>query len=158
MKIKNGEEIKVIIWDTAGQERFRSISLKTIKTVQGVIVVFDLMNKKSFENVVNWLNQINDNFQNISIILFGNKCDVDEEKWMVTREEAQKFADANKLKYFETSAKIKKNIQEGFENIVNTAYEKFEGSKGIKLGDVNKQEDNGCCSGKKKRKSKKTSN
>jgi small GTP-binding protein len=158
MKIKNGEEIKVIIWDTAGQERFRSISLKTIKTVQGVIVVFDLMNKKSFENVVNWLNQINDNFQNISIILFGNKCDVDEEKWMVTREEAQKFADANKLKYFETSAKIKKNIQEGFENIVNTAYEKFEGSKGIKLGDVNKQEDNGCCSGKKKRKSKKTNN
>ena len=152
MKIKNGEEIKVIIWDTAGQERFRSISIKTIKTVQGVIVVFDVTNKKSFENVVNWLNEINENFSNISIILFGNKCDTNPQIWQVTREEAEKFAMDRKLKYFETSAKTKMNIQEGFENIVNAAYDKFEGSKGIQLNNVNKHQDNGCCGGKKKNK------
>ena len=51
MKMKDGKEMKIIIWDTAGQERFHSIATSTIKTSQGIIVSFDVTNKKSFESI-----------------------------------------------------------------------------------------------------------
>ena len=128
--LKNGEEIKLIIWDTAGQERFRSIALKSIKTAQGVVIVFDLTKKTTFDNVVNWLKQINDNLSsNVSLVLFGNKCDIEEEKWEISKDEILKFAKIKNLPYFETSAKTNINIKEGFESVVNAAYEKLEGNK-----------------------------
>jgi len=61
VKLKNGEEKKLLIWDTARQERFHSITLKTIRTVQGIVVVFNFNCRRSFENVVICLNQIKDN-------------------------------------------------------------------------------------------------
>ena len=134
MTLNNGEEIKLIIWDTAGQERFRSIALKSIKTAQGVVIVFDLTQKKSFLNVVNWLKEINEKLNNVCIVLFGNKCDIDEDKWEVTKDEVMKFVEKNGLTYFETSAKEDINIKEGFKNVVNAAYEKYEGTtSGIQL-------------------------
>ena len=95
MTLNNGEEIKLIIWDTAGQERFRSIALKSIKTAQGVVIVFDLTQKKSFLNVVNWLKEINEKLNNVCIVLFGNKCDIDEDKWEVSKDEVMKFVEKN---------------------------------------------------------------
>jgi small GTP-binding protein len=134
MTLNNGEEIKLIIWDTAGQERFRSIALKSIKTAQGVVIVFDLTQKRTFLNVVNWLKEINEKLNNVCIVLFGNKCDIDEDKWEVTKDEVMKFVEKNGLTYFETSAKEDINIKEGFKNVVNAAYEKYEGTtSGIQL-------------------------
>ena len=164
--LKNGEEIKLIIWDTAGQERFRSVALKSIKTAQGVVIVFDLTKKSTFNNVVNWLKQINDNLNsNVSLVLFGNKCDIEEGKWEVNKEEVLKFAKIKGLPYFETSAKSNINIKEGFENVANAAYEKLEGNKNnnekkIELDNKQRQSEGGCCGGgrnedKKKKKKKK---
>ena len=166
LTLKNGEEIKLIIWDTAGQERFRSVALKSIKTAQGVVIVFDLTKKSTFNNVVNWLKQINDNLNsNVSLVLFGNKCDMEEEKWEVNKEEVLKFAKIKGLPYFETSAKTNINIKEGFENVANAAYEKLEGNKNnnekkIELDNKQKHSEGGCCGGggnedKKKKKKKK---
>ena len=166
LTLKNGEEIKLIIWDTAGQERFRSIALKSIKTAQGVVIVFDLTKKSTFNNVVNWLKQINDNLNsNVSLVLFGNKCDIEEGKWEVNKEEVLKFAKIKGLPYFETSAKSNINIKEGFENVANAAYEKLEGNKNnnekkIELDNKQRQSEGGCCGGgrnedKKKKKKKK---
>ena len=166
LTLKNGEEIKLIIWDTAGQERFRSVALKSIKTAQGVVIVFDLTKKSTFNNVVNWLKQINDNLNsNVSLVLFGNKCDIEEGKWEVNKEEVLKFAKIKGLPYFETSAKSNINIKEGFENVANAAYEKLEGNKNnnekkIELDNKQKQTEGGCCGGggnedKKKKKKKK---
>ena len=155
--LKNGEVIKLVIWDTAGQERFHSLALKTIRTVQGVVVVFDFTCRKSFENVTKWLSEVKENINNACIILFGNKCDLKEDKWEVTREEAIKFAKEQNLPFFETSAKINKGIKEGFNNIANTAYEKFEGSSGVQLK-KNKNDNNSnskCCGGGKDDKKKK---
>ena len=166
LTLKNGEEIKLIIWDTAGQERFRSVALKSIKTAQGVVIVFDLTKKSTFNNVVNWLKQINDNLNsNVSLVLFGNKCDIEEGKWEVNKEEVLKFAKIKGLPYFETSAKTNINIKEGFENVANAAYEKLEGNKNnnekkIELDNKQRQSEGGCCGGgrnedKKKKKKKK---
>ena len=149
MTLNNGEEIKLIIWDTAGQERFRSIALKSIKTAQGVVIVFDLTQKKSFLNVVNWLKEINEKLNNVCIVLFGNKCDIDEDKWEVSKDEVMKFVEKNGLTYFETSAKEDINIKEGFKNVVNAAYEKYEGTaSGIQLDkNIETKKKSKCCGG-----------
>ena len=153
LTLKNGEEIKLIIWDTAGQERFRSVALKSIKTAQGVVIVFDLTKKNTFNNVVSWLKQVNDNLNsNVSLVLFGNKCDIEEDKWEVNKDEVLKFAKTKNLPYFQTSAKKNINIKEGFENVANAAYEKLEGNKNndvkkIQLDSKQNKTDSGCCGG-----------
>ena len=60
-KLKNGSQIKVIIFDTAGQERFRSATLQ-IRHVHGIMLVFNIIKSSSFDNIGQWLTQINDNF------------------------------------------------------------------------------------------------
>ena len=125
VKLENGSVIKVVIYDTAGQERFRSSAIQTVRAVHGLIIVFDLTNKSTFENVDRWLEVIKDNFDQPSMILFGNKSDYPEKEWKVTPEEIKMTAEKYKLKYFETSAKTKKNIHEGFNYIVNSAYSKL---------------------------------
>ena len=89
IQLKNGQEIKVILWDTAGEERFRSMALKALKAVQGIVLVFDVIKKSSFENVSNWLQQIKDNLSNPRIVLFANKVDFPKDEWNVDIEEAK---------------------------------------------------------------------
>jgi small GTP-binding protein len=119
--LENGEEMELTIWDTAGQERYHSVAIKVIKQVQGIIVVFDVTKRETFISVVDWLHVIDDNFIDVSIILFGNKCDL-EDKRQVTEEEAIKFAKEKNLTYLETSAK---NIKEGISAIANEVYKKY---------------------------------
>ena len=138
IKMKNGEEIKLIIYDTAGQEKYHSICLKALKSAQGVVVVFDLGDRKSFEHVNTWLQEIKDNNGKDLIVLFGNKCDIDESQRVVTTEEIQKLVKENNLTYYETSAKIKKGYSEGFEKLANDAYDRDTGNTGIKLEDIKK--------------------
>ena len=144
MIMKDGNEMKIIIWDTAGQERFHSIATGTIKNSQGIVVTFDLTNRKTFENVVKWLEDIRDNNNKIPIILFGNKCDL-VEKREVEDEEAQEFAKNNNLEYFETSAKENINIIEGFTKIAEEAYEKSGGAIGMDLKKNRKKNSKKCC-------------
>ena len=147
MKMKDGNEIKLIIWDTAGQERFYSISSGTIKNSQGIIICFSIDDKKSFNNVINWLNDVREISEKIPLVLFGNKCDKIEER-NVTEEEAQNMADNHDMIYFETRAKDNINIKEGFESIVEEAYKKgfvIEETK-IKIGkENNKKNKKKCC-------------
>ena len=71
--LKKDNEVKLIVWDTSGQERFRSLAIKTLKNIDGIILVFDVTNKSSFKNISNWLRLIKENTeQKPNIILFGN--------------------------------------------------------------------------------------
>ena len=145
MKMKDGNDMKLIIWDTAGQERFHSISLSTIKSSQGIIVAFDITNRPTFENVVNWLKEIRDNSNAIPIVLFGNKSDL-EDKRTVTTQEAENFSKKNDIIYFETSAKENKNIQEGFKELAELAYQKSGRNIGMQLKkNGKKQKNKKCC-------------
>ena len=110
--LDDGEEVKLTIWDTAGQERFLSMSLKTVRFVEGIILVFDATNRKSLYNIKGWLSEIKENFNNQIIILFGNKVDVDKEKWSLNEKEIESFAKKKNLEYFEISAKNRKGIKE----------------------------------------------
>ena len=161
IKVENGKEIKLVIWDTAGQERFRSIALSAIKSVNGIILVADLTKKASFINIKMWLEEIQNNFNNPSLVLFGNKADLTEKR-QVSSEEAKKYAEDNKLVYFETSAKTNQGINEGFAYIANQAYKKAEQKlnsgkgKNIEIGkdEIKETESSKCCGSKKNEKKK----
>ena len=111
-KSPKGEDIAVKIWDTAGQERFKTITYSFYKQANGVIVAFDITNQLSFTNVKTWLDSIYLHADpNIVKVLVGNKIDLEDER-KVSREEGQRLADQHKMQYFETSAKLNRNIDE----------------------------------------------
>ena len=122
--LNNGKEVKLIIWDSGGQERFRSSIISTLRHVEEIIIVFDVTNRKSFDDIENWLEIIKEEFNNPIIILFGNKVDVKKEEWKVTEEEINLFCTQKKLKYFGTSAKNNNGIKEGFSYLANIIFER----------------------------------
>jgi Ras-related protein Rab-8A len=110
----NDKAIKLKIWDTAGQERFRNITQQYYKNADGILLVFDVSDKNSFEKVREWMKQIQMYTQkdSIGIVLVGNKCDV--ENRLVSKEEGEAVASEFNIKYFEASALNNYNIEETF--------------------------------------------
>ena len=126
-RLNNGKEVKIILWDTAGQERFRSAAFQIIKNVDGIILVFDVTNKKSFDNLGSWLPEIKERFSRTPVtILFGNKVDIEEDRREVSREEIGTFVKVNNLLYFEISAKKRTGIDDGVSYLANAIYNKYE--------------------------------
>ena len=115
-------KIKVNYTDTAGQEKFRAISVNYIKGTNGVILVFDITNKESFDLLETWMNELRENNKvDVSKVLIGNKSDL-QEKREVTMEEAEKFAESIGCKYFEGSAKTGDNIFDALDEIARITY------------------------------------
>ena len=85
------------------------------------------------------------------MVLFGNKSDLPKEEWKVTEQEIKNAEEKYKLKYFETSAKSNKNLNEGFSYIVNSAYSKLKGNENLTIDLNDKQEQKSGCFGKKKK-------
>ena len=110
----DGKKVKLQIWDTAGQERFRSISKAYYRNAVGVILVFDLTERKTFDELSNWLNDIHTLCDpNCVIQLIGNKSDLSDSR-AVSLSEADAFAQRNQMHYLETSAKSGASISEAF--------------------------------------------
>mmetsp|Transcript_16219 Transcript_16219/g.41143 ORF Transcript_16219/g.41143 Transcript_16219/m.41143 type:complete len:212 (-) Transcript_16219:189-824(-) len=113
--------VKLQIWDTAGQERFRTITTSYFRGAQGILLVYDVTDRGSFENIQNWVGQIQNHAENnISKVLIGNKCDVDESERAVSREEGEKLAAEFGIEnFFEASAKQDINVKSAFEAVAN---------------------------------------
>ncbi|XP_057968991.1 ras-related protein RIC1 isoform X1 [Malania oleifera] len=111
---QDGKTIKLQIWDTAGQERFRTITSSYYRGAHGIIVVYDVTDQESFNNVKQWLNEI-DRYasENVNKLLVGNKCDLTANK-VVSYETAKAFADEIGIPFLETSAKSSTNVEEAF--------------------------------------------
>ena len=121
-KSPNSEDIAVKIWDTAGQERFKTITYSFYKQAHGVIVTFDVTNQLSFTNVKTWLESIYQHADpSITKVLVGNKIDLEDDR-KVSSEEAKSLADQHKMKYFETSAKLNRNIDELMQHLMEKVY------------------------------------
>ena len=143
VKMPDGNDLKVILWDTAGQERFKAMSTNTVKSAQGIVLVFDNVKKKTFQNLPSWLKDIKNCKDNIPIVLFGNKCDLIDES-EVDNDEAMKFASENGMDYFETSAKQNINIEKGFNKIIEKAYEAATEEDGLDLNNSKKKKKGKC--------------
>ena len=116
-KIENNI-VKVQIWETAGEERYRSITNAYYKGAKGSLLVYDITNKKSFENVEKWISDLKANAdEDISMILLGNKTDL-EDKRVVTTEEGKNKAEFYNLTFMETSALNGNNIREAYNELI----------------------------------------
>uniref|UniRef100_H3CFY0 RAB1A, member RAS oncogene family a n=1 Tax=Tetraodon nigroviridis TaxID=99883 RepID=H3CFY0_TETNG len=106
----DGKTIKLQIWDTAGQERFRTITSSYYRGAHGIIVVYDVTDQESFNNVKQWLQEI-DRYasENVNKLLVGNKCDLTTKK-VVDYTTAKSFADNLGIPFLETSAKSSTNV------------------------------------------------
>mmetsp|Transcript_16837 Transcript_16837/g.27289 ORF Transcript_16837/g.27289 Transcript_16837/m.27289 type:complete len:216 (+) Transcript_16837:238-885(+) len=111
--------VKLQIWDTAGQERFRTITTSYFRGAQGILLVYDVTDRGSFENIRNWVAQIQNHAENnISKVLIGNKCDVDPSERAVSYEEGKKLAAEYGIEhFFEASAKNDINVKDAFEAV-----------------------------------------
>jgi len=115
-----GKVVKLQIWDTAGQERFRTITTSYFRGAQGILLVYDVTDRGSFENIRNWVAQIQQHADlNVNKVLIGNKCDVNPSQIVISEEEGQKLADEYGIKFFQTSAKMNLNVVNAFEGIAS---------------------------------------
>ena len=124
---KGNEKIKVSIYDTAGQERFKNIVKHYYKGANGVLLIFDITKRDTFEKLDYWLTDLqenSDNLDNLFIYLIGNKNDLEAER-KVSTEEANKFAQEKNLSYIEVSAKTGFNIKKLFDETIKRTLEKI---------------------------------
>jgi len=114
----NNKIIRLEIWDAAGQERFRALTKLYYRNCQGVLLVFDITDEKSFINIKNWINEFDKycDIPNVSKILIGNKCDLISDK-KVSYEEIDKICLKYNLNYIETSAKENINVELSFNEL-----------------------------------------
>lgn len=113
----DGKRVKLQIWDTAGQERFRTITTAYYRGAMGILLVYDVTDEQSFQNIRNWIRNIEQHAaDNVDKVLIGNKCDMDADQ-VVERARGQRLAEEYRIKLFETSAKANINVSAAFISI-----------------------------------------
>ena len=118
---KDGNTYKIKIMDTAGQEQYHSMTLNMLKICKGILLVYSITDKDSFNNLESkWINEINDSVDvnNIPIVLIGNKKDLEDER-VIEEQSAREFANKFNIKFFETSSKTGENVDLAFKELIN---------------------------------------
>ncbi|ETO37042.1 hypothetical protein RFI_00019, partial [Reticulomyxa filosa] len=105
----DGKTVKLQIWDTAGQDRFRAVTTAYYRGAMGIVLVYDITEQQSFQNVGNWIENIHEHASDdIPIVLVGNKCDKIEER--VTQKYKYKYKHIHKHIHIHIYAKIAYDI------------------------------------------------
>lgn len=118
----NKEVIKVEVWDTAGQERYRAITSSYYKGAKGAIIVYDLTNEDSFNNVESWMNEVIKKGQkDMQFLLLGNKKDLVNDRRVTEERGIEKARELN-MHLFEASALEKTNVNEAFNYLMREIY------------------------------------
>ncbi|KAH8273766.1 ras-related protein Rab-10 [Drosophila bipectinata] len=122
-----GKKIKLQIWDTAGQERFHTITTSYYRGAMGIMLVYDITNEKSFENIVKWLRNIDEHAnEDVEKMILGNKCDMTDKR-VVNKERGEAIAREHGIRFMETSAKSNTNIEEAFCELAQAILDKTSG-------------------------------
>ena len=111
--------VKLQIWDLAGQPHFGGVRPLFYQGSTGVIYVFSVIDRASFDHLAGWLEEAQKNAGNVPGILIGNKEDLPDQR-VVSREEAESFAAQTGLRYIETSAKMDENVGDAFRQVAVT--------------------------------------
>ena len=140
------KKYRLILWDTAGQERFKSLPKKYFQNADGILLLYDVSKKDTFEHVKNWIEDIKFNLneeRKTNIYLIGNKLDLERN---VTREEGLEMARELGIKYFECSNKLNININEIMAHMIMDCSEGIKKEKKEnKLKNKRKNKKKKCC-------------
>lgn len=150
----DGARFKLLIWDTAGQERFRTITSSYYRGAHGIIVVYDVTDNESFNNVKQWLHEI-DRYacENVNKLLVGNKSDLTSKR-VVSTEQGKEFADSLGIEFLETSAKTSTNVEQAFLTMASQIKARMKTQPSAAAGGPNKavslksqqiNKSSGCC-------------
>lgn len=141
---------KVQVWDTAGQERYRSITNAYYRGAEAIMIVFDMTNKESFQNIQNWMDEIiKYTGKDVLICIGGNKTDLPDQK--VTSNDIDNFKKKKGLSVFEVSAKTGAGVEEAFTYLVTNLIKRKSGETETEEGNatLEKPKENnkkpGCC-------------
>ena len=114
--------IKVQVWDTAGQERYRSITNAYYRGAEGILIVFDVTKKESFESIQNWINEVTVyTGKDVVMICLGNKNDL---KKGIDKKEIYEFQKKTGLEIINVSAKTGDGVEEAFKHIIELLIKK----------------------------------
>jgi len=146
-----GKKLKLTLWDTAGQERFRTLTASYYRGANGVVLVYDVTNRNSFDHVRHWLKEVEVYCTNEDVVLMlvGNKIDKEDRK--VSKEEGMSFARRNNMLFMECSAKTKEGVEQAFEELIQKAIEtqskkrEVPGDDNVELSDSGSNEEGLCC-------------
>ena len=132
INLSNGDKVKITFYDTSGQERYKSLPINCLRNIQGIVLMYDITEKKSFNGINFWLNTIKnlegDNI--VPIILIGNKIDL-EDKRKISKEEGKAKAESMKLNFYEISVKDKINIEAPINDLVNQVIKKINNEENV---------------------------
>ena len=112
-----GKRLRLQIWDTAGQERFHAITTSYYHNANGIVLVYDVSNAKSFAHIAEWLRVIQQHADdNVEKMILGNKCDA-EDKRVITEAQGRALAEKHGIKFLETSAVSNINVDGAFREL-----------------------------------------
>lgn len=120
----DGTLLKAELWDTAGQERYRSVTQSTYRSVNGVLLVYNLTKKETFKACEDWRKDLENkvaDFEQVQVVLVGNQLDLEEQR-EVSTEEAQAYADRHGFEFAEVSAKEGANVETTFQNLMDAIF------------------------------------
>ncbi len=148
---RNRTVYKLQIWDTAGQEVYRSLIRSYYRGTLGCLLVYDITRRESFDTINMWLSELRTYEPNISIVLVGNKNDLESQR-EVSTEEGIDFAEKNGLAFYETSAKTAQNIDHCFDYLIDQINKRIDigeinitkGATGVRIANVVEKNQNGC--------------
>ena len=119
----NEKSIKLMIYDTAGHERFRTLSKNQISSTKGILIVYDVTEKESFDALNFWMKSFKENAnKNAICLIIGNKIDL-ENKRVIGYDEGKKFAEKYGVKFIETSAKSAVGVNEAFYSVAKEIFD-----------------------------------
>jgi len=119
----DNKKIRLDIWDTAGQERFRGIAQNYFRGAHGIIFVFDITSKDSFNKLKTWISDAKQKINPGTVMAVAeNKVDL-EERRVVSKEIIEEFRDKNDIDIFSTSAKTGEGVREIIANVVSKLYD-----------------------------------
>ena len=153
----NDQVFKIEIWDTAGQERYKSITAAYYKGAKGALIVYDITQKDTFENINKWMSEVRDkSTKDLKILIVGNKTDLVNER-QVSTEEALSKAKELESPVMEASALDGSNVKAAFYDLLKEMYKEIKkkieivesqntgGKDGVQLNTNEEKEKKGCC-------------